>query len=222
MNTPLVDLASALAWSPQANLGPEQATTLSRCIAAASASICRRTRRTWATANYVAAHSGTRAAGPQLQLQDPATRLVTAPVTSVTSVSESGRVIPAVLLPTLPSTDGDYAIVSPAGTATRVVVRGSVSNPVPWALGFANIAISYTAGYCVDGSDETLPALPEDLRQVVIEAAWQMYREGSRTGLESVQDQSANLRFDRFLSPTAKQVLESYTLPIVRVPTLEA
>lgn len=228
---PITTAAVVLAKNPGIDSAQINTTELSRCIDAASALLEKWCNRIFVEATYAALHSGERAlrirddegrAGTRLYLADPVTRLLTMPVSAVSSCTEDGTAITTFRLSTAPTfTDGDYgALVSDArGIVTRVSIAGGEITPVPWAPGVANIKVAYTAGYKTSGSTE--PLIPADLVEACCHLTWLLFNEGPRSGAESMSEAGTFANYSRLLVPSVADAIKRYALPMSPM-TLEA
>ena len=222
----LITTAQALAQMPD---GVDTTSTrFSESVSGASEWMSRACGRVWHTATFSAWHSGNSAAhldlGSTLQrgryalyLMDPATRLATLPVTSVTSVTENGTALTVVRLSAATSfTNGTgVAIVDDLrGIIWRAEISSGVPIPVEWAPGIANIRVVYVAGY--KRSDEVASGVsdvPSDIVQATSHVAAMMLREGWRTGISSQGELGGTVSYDRLLLPIQRDAIERHRVP---------
>lgn len=222
----IITTAQALAQMPD---GVDSSSTrFTLAVSGASAALDRLCGRVWHTTTFAAWHSGYAAANLDiggktyrgryaLYLVDPATRLATLPVTAVSSVTEDGDALTAVLLSTATSfTDSeDVAIVDGVrGIVWRARVSSGVPEPVEWAAGVANIRVGYTAGFkSTDEKVEGVSDVPDDIIQATAHVAALVLREGWRTGISAQGEMGGTVSYDRLLLPVVKELIHSYRIP---------
>lgn len=115
------------------------------------------------------------------------------PVVSITSVKENGVTLAG---------GSDYLVDKPTGTIFRTI-PGWPMQLKHWAPGFANVEVSYRAGW-----EEA--AVPAALKQYAIELAWLLYDEGKRSGVSSLARGVSNSTLSKSVSEAARLAVQTY------------
>ena len=212
----LITSTQATAFAPPT--ASVDATQLATCITAASMAFEGMCGRRISKATYTAAlHSGDRSNHGQLYLADPATGLRTGDILQVTALTEDGTSLAAGTVVsgwgTGVSSSTKVIVDRYTGVASRIYYSSGSVYGTAWAAGVANISFSYTAGYMPDpgGTPGTYDlAMPSDITQAVCELTWLLYREGFRSGIQSLSGVGASSQFTRDLSPFANTTIQAW------------
>lgn len=157
--------------------------------------------RTVLASAMVHAYDGARAFGPSLDL----IQLDARPVNSVTSITENGLALTF-------GSDWDSAgtrdvqIDLERGILRRLrqAAGARVAPPISgrmWSHGFANIAVSFNAGYA-------LAAVPAQVRGVCVRLAIAFYTAGRRVGQDDTSRSGRSDRFSTALTDLDRQILD--------------
>lgn len=169
-------------------------------------------------ASYTAVHSGYLAlpdAGytvdnsHRLYLADPDTGFALHPVSTITSLKEDGVTLTVVSVPTTAqpyATSAGAVLFERSGILMRATIASSGYGWMPkqWSSGYGNIRVSCTAGFAVAN-------VPADLKEVARELTWLFYKEGSRSGMESMSESGSAIQFIRTLPNLMQRTLNLYS-----------
>ena len=173
-------------------------------------------------ASYTAIHSGSSAAPHRdhgnpsalcsavLYLADPDSGLALANVSAITSLTEDGVSLTTVSVPgeSQPYAAGSGAVL--LSTPGKLLRAEIVSNGYGWSLqswspGYGNVRVVCTAGW-------PLASVPDDLKECAREMTWIVYKEGSRSGMDSLSDGGSAIQFIRTLPHLMQRTLDLYSL----------
>lgn len=173
------------------------------------------------TANYTAIHSGSAAirhedfspccAGRHvLYLADPEGEIALANVSAISALTEDGVTLTPIKVPSDNhpySTSAGAVLFEQSGKLLRATIasNGYGWTPREWSSGYGNIRIVCTAGW-------TLSAVPDDLKECAREMTWILYKEGSRSGMESMSESGSAIQFIRTLPHLMQRTLDLYSL----------
>lgn len=169
-------------------------------------------------ADYTAIHGGWNAIPfpgyPQgckhvLCLADPDGLMRIGPVTAISSLTENGTALTIIKVPSGSqpySTSAGAVLYEREGDLMRITVDSTGYDYVPtdWTGGFANIRVVCTAGW-------PIASVPDDLKECAREMTWILYKEGSRSGMESISDSGAAIQFIRTLPHLMQRSLNLYS-----------